>query len=288
MNTASAPLTMINDVFVDQLDVKDRGLAFGDGVFETLLLSDGRTPLLQLHLDRLEAGCAQLAIPLPRKHVQTSLQRFLAALPRDATAIIKLIATRGVGGQGYRPPGIEESHPSLIWQCLPLQDTRHLAQGGVGLHLCRLPIYPNPHLAGLKHLNRLDYVLAAQELPQTPGIQGLLLDSKGNLLEAIHHNLFFVKNRVLMTPRMSESGVKGVLRRLIVESLAATCSIPVREDDFPLEALAQADEVFLTNAVRGIWPVKQFQEKHWQAPGAITMQLQSLVEEVFTGVRTWG
>jgi 4-amino-4-deoxychorismate lyase len=288
MITASTQFTMINDVFVDRLEVRDRGLAFGDGLFETLLLSEGRAPLLGFHLDRLEEGCSRLSIPFSRAHIQSSLQRFLTALPQDASAVIKLIVTRGLGGQGYKPPAFEATSPSLIWQCSPLQDTSFLVQSGVELHLCRLPIYPNPYLAGLKHLNRLDYVMAAQELLMNPDAQGLLLDNKGNLLEAIHHNLFFIKDGILMTPRLSEAGVRGVLRRLLIHHLAPSCSFPVLEGDFSLDDLLLADEVFLTNAVRGVWPVKACRERRWDVPGTMTAQLQSLVADVFKGACTWG
>lgn len=285
MNTAFQKLTMINDAFVDRLEVSDRGLAFGDGVFETLRLSNGRAPLWSFHLDRLDVGCARLGITVSRAHLDASFQRFVSAIPAETNAVLKLIVTRGSGGQGYRP--LKTCFPTLIWQCLPLANTAHLAREGVVLHRCQLPIYPNPNLAGLKHLNRLDYVLATKELPEIPDIQGLLLDHQGNLLEAIHHNLFFVKDHVLMTPRMSDAGVKGVMRRLILERIAPACSIIVREDDLPVDALIQADEVFLSNSVRGVWPVKGFEQKSWVVPGIVTAQIQSQVEEIFTGTVVW-
>jgi 4-amino-4-deoxychorismate lyase len=285
MNTAFQKLTMINDAFVDRLEVSDRGLAFGDGLFETLRLSRGCAPLWNFHLDRLEVGCARLGIAISRAHLDASFQRFVSAIPAETNAVLKLIVTRGSGGQGYRP--LKTCSPTLIWQCLPLADTARLSRDGVVLHRCQLPIYPNPNLAGLKHLNRLDYVLAAKELPEIPDIQGLLLDHKGNLLEAIHHNLFFVKDNVLMTPRMSETGVKGVMRRVILERIAPACSLSVREDDFSVDALIQADEVFMSNSVRGIWPVKEFEQKSWAVPGIVTAQIQSQVEDIFTGMVVW-
>ncbi len=285
MNTAFQKLTMINDAFVDQLEVSDRGLAFGDGLFETLRLSRGCAPLWHFHLDRLEVGCARLGIAISRAHLDASFQRFVSAIPAETNAVLKLIVTRGSGGQGYRP--LKTCSPTLIWQCLPPADTAHLARDGVALHRCQVPIYPNPNLAGLKHLNRLDYVLAAKALPEIPDIQGLLLDHRGNLLEAIHHNLFFVKDHVLMTPRMSDAGVKGVMRRLILERIAPACSISVQEDDFPIDALIQADEVFLSNSVRGVWPVKLFEQMSWVVPGLVTSQIQSQIEKIFTGMVIW-
>jgi 4-amino-4-deoxychorismate lyase len=274
-------LTMVNNIFVDQLSVTDRGLAFGDGLFETMRLTAGRIPLLDYHLERLDRGCQALAIPVSRILLESSLETFIAAVSDPAPSIIKLIITRGSGGQGCKPPSIQASRPSIIWQSLPLGDNTQLSRTGVTLQSCRVPIYTNPHLAGIKHLNRLNYVMAALDLPANPAVQGLLTDEKGNILESLHHNLFFVKNDRLMTPLLSGAGVKGVLRRLILERLAPSCSLSVEEVEFSIDELLLADEVFLTNGVRGIWPVKALAATQWPAPGPITAKLQSLVEAIF-------
>jgi len=278
MNPAFQQLTMVNDTLTDRLEVGDRGLAFGDGLFETMRLSNGRIPLLPYHLDRLVDGCVRLAIPVTRSSIELSLDRFKAVLSIPS-CILKLTVTRGSGGRGYRPPAAVNTSPSLIWQSLPLLDTTSMAHDGVVLQLCHSPIYPNPLLAGLKHLNRLDYVLAARNLSDDPDVQGLLLDPQDNLLETIHHNLFLVKGGILKTPSLQVSGVKGVMRRLILERLAPAASIPVKEGNLALRDLRAADEAFIANSVRGIWPVRRFQEHKWEGAAPVTRLLQHSVEE---------
>lgn len=280
--SSSLQLTMVNDIFVDRLSVADRGLGFGDGLFETMRLAAGRIPLLEYHLDRLESGCRVLAIPVSRTLLLSSLEVFVTAVVDPEPSIIKLIVTRGSGGQGCKPPSAHSSYPSIIWQNLPLAEAIPLSRSGVALQLCRVPIYANPYLAGIKHLNRLNYVMAALDLPENPEVQGLLVDDKRNILETLHHNLFFVKNERLMTPQLNNAGVKGVLRRLILEQLAPSCALSVTEGEFSIDELLDADEVFLTNGVRGVWPVKAFAERRWPVPGPVTFKLQAMVEGVFS------
>lgn len=272
---------MVNGVFVDHLSVTDRGLTFGDGLFETMRFTAGAIPLLEYHLDRLALGCRVLTIPVSRALIESSLTKFIAAISDPAPSIVKLIVTRGPGGQGCKPPPQQFSFPSLVWQQLPLADTAHLALSGVALQPCRIPIYSNPSLAGIKHLNRLNYVMAAFDLPDSNDVQGLLTDEKGNVLETLHHNIFMVKNGVLMTPTLDEAGVKGVLRRLIIERLAPAIALSVTEKAFSLDELLLADEVFLTNGVRGVWPVKRLGTTEWSAPGPLTVRLQSMVDAIF-------
>lgn len=272
---------MVNGAFVDHLSVTDRGLTFGDGLFETMRFTAGAIPLLEYHLDRLALGCRVLTIPVSRALVESSLTKFIAAISHPAPSIVKLIVTRGSGGQGCKPPPPQFSSPSLVWQHLPLADTAHLALSGVALQPCRIPIYSNPSLAGIKHLNRLNYVMAAFDLPDSNDIQGLLTDEKGNVLETLHHNIFMVKNGVLVTPTLREAGVKGVLRRLIIERLAPSSALSVTETAFSLDELLLADEVFLTNGVRGVWPVKRLGTTEWPAPGPLTVRLLSMVDAIF-------
>jgi 4-amino-4-deoxychorismate lyase len=279
---------MVNDVFVDRLSVTDRGLAFGDGLFETMRCSAGCIPLLEYHLDRLSSGCRALAIPVSQARIKSSLEKFIAALSDPAPMIIKLIVTRGSGGQGCKPPSLQSCQPSIIWQGLPLDDTSQFSVSGVTLQSCGVPIYANPCLAGIKHLNRLNYVVAAVGLPENPEVQGLLTDENGSVLESLHHNLFFVKNNVLITPPLATAGVKGVLRRLILEDLAPSCALIAKESEFSADELLLADEVFLTNGVRGIWPVKAFAAAQWPTPGPVTAKLQSRVEAIFAAGRIRG
>jgi 4-amino-4-deoxychorismate lyase len=275
-------VTLVNGEWVDSISVRDRGLAYGDGLFETLRYQQGRIPLLSYHLERLRLGCARLRIPLNDKVLEDALALLIGRLEQqgETRTLVKLTVTRGSGGRGYMPPWPADTLPTLILQSQPLSNSPTDA-AGVALQLCHTRIFPNPLLAGLKHLNRLDYVLAAQELCEDPGLQGLLLDAQGRLLECLHHNLFLVVDGRLKTPRLQDAGVHGVMRRLLMEQLVPRLGLDVVAEDLEIADLAAADEVFICNAVRGVLPVACFGERRWTVPGDVTSQLQMGVDQVF-------
>lgn len=273
--------TLVNGEWVEIIGVSDRGLAYGDGLFETMRYQRGRIALLPYHLERLFLGCTRLRIPLSDKLLEDSLAAVTGRLSnlREASALIKLIVTRGSGGRGYAPPWPDETHPSIILQFRPLPP-EDAPPSGVVLQPCRSRIFPNPLLAGIKHLNRLDYVLAAQELPEDHGVQGLLFDPQARLLECLHHNLFLVADGRLRTPRLQDAGVHGVMRRYLLEQLAPAMAIEALAEDLVLEDLLSADEVFICNSVRGIWPVASCGDRRWLSPGDMTLRLRAELERI--------
>jgi len=280
-------VTQVNGEWVDSVNVRDRGLAYGDGLFETFLYCQESIPLLGYHLDRLRLGCTRLRIPLDEHLLENALAAFVLRLKQQEApqAMVKLTVTRGCGGRGYIPPWPADTYSTLILQSQPVA-TSVVTNTGVTLQLCQTRIFPNPHLAGLKHLNRLEYVLAAQELPEDPNIQGLLLDSQGRLLECLHHNLFLIVDGRLKTPRLQDAGVHGIMRRLLMERLAPELGLNVVAEDLELTDLNSADEAFICNAVRGIWPVVASAERQWTQPGAVTMRLQAHLEQLFNALAT--
>ena len=142
------------------------------------------------------------------------------------------------------------------------------------MRICRHRLPDNPPLAGVKHLNRLDQILARAEW-QDDGIQeGLMQDQKGHVIEGVMSNLFLVSEGVLFTPDLSRCGVAGIVREIILQ-LADQQHIPVRITDLDIQAVLQADELFVCNSVLGIWPVRQLEERHWQ-PGPVTRLFQQL------------
>jgi 4-amino-4-deoxychorismate lyase len=288
MTLSASWITQVNGEWVDSVNVRDRGLAYGDGLFETLRYQQGHIPLLSYHLDRLRLGCARLRIPLNDHLLDDALAAFVRRLKQESAprAVVKLTVTRGCGGRGYIPPRPADTHSTLILQSQPLASSDVAINAGVTLQLCQMRVFPNPHLAGLKHLNRLEYVLAAQELPEDPAMQGLLLDPHGKLLECLHHNLFMVVDGRLKTPRLQDAGVHGVMRRLLMERLAPQLGLDVFAEDLELTDLNGADEVFICNAVRGIWPVIGCAERQWTLPGAVTERLQICVDQLFEAPAT--
>ncbi len=221
----------------------DRGIAYGDGLFETVLVRDGAPRLWEYHLARLARGCRVLGIPLPSRD---ALERPLAQVGQRS-AVLKLILTRGSGGRGYAPPATPA--PRLRWQLSAFVPDAARWKVGVRVRHCRLRLGLQPALAGLKHLNRLENVLARGEWSDADIAEGLLCDSEGRLVEATCMNLFWQREGRLETPRLARCGVAGTLRAVLLERL------PIAEVDAAPGVLARAEAVWLGNSVQGLWPV---------------------------------
>ncbi len=261
------------------LDSRDRGLAYGDGVFETLrVTAEGRIPLLPLHLARLEQGACALGIPMPEPAcVDQALQQ--AGIALAGAGVIKLQLTRGAGGRGYLPPA--HPKPNLLWQTSDLpawqeQDRRD----GIVMGLCSQPLYPDV-LGGHKHLNRLPQVMARAEVARQGWQEGLLLSSRRQPLEATAMNLFARFDEGWWTPDLAAAGcgVGGVMRRWLLEDLALRGE-PVSCDLRPLSQLCHAQGVFLSNSVVGVLPVRKLAQWQWAVPDSVRV-LQARVDALF-------
>jgi 4-amino-4-deoxychorismate lyase len=250
------------------IDPSDRGLAYGDGLFETMAASGGRIRWLDLHLDRLEEGCRRLGIPAPpRELVVTEIAEHCPAVGR---ATVKLIVTRGPGARGYAPPETPRPTRILGISAWPTYPDSHYDRG-VRVRVCRLRLGENPALAGLKHLCRLEQVLAQLELRGGAVEQGLLLDTGGRVVGGTSSNVFAVRDGRLATPALDRAGVKGVMRRAVLAA-ASELGVEATECDLSLVDLAEADEIFMTNALFGIWPVAALDQRRLQ-PGPTTRRL---------------
>ncbi|PMR79556.1 aminodeoxychorismate lyase [Halomonas urumqiensis] len=226
----------------------DRGAAYGDGLFETVLVRDGQPQLWLAHVERLARGCAVLGIPVPER---AELERLLAAAP-PGLQVLKLVLTRGSGGRGYRPP--LPPTPRLRHQWLPFApDTRNWVEG-VRVRLCHLRLGSQPLLAGLKHLNRLENVMARAEWSDDAIAEGLLTDSDDRLVEATAMNLFWQRDGRLQTPWLGRCGVAGTLRDTLIERLG------IDEVDVSVNELRKASAVWVGNSVQGIWPVRDLED----------------------------
>jgi len=234
------------------LEYRDRGLQYGDGLFETMRIHRRRIRLLDYHLDRLLDGCRRLGFKAP---VTASLRLELErAASSRGEGILKLLLTRGSGARGYRPTGRERATRVLSVHALP---RRILTQSSspARVRICATPLSMNPRLAGLKSLNRLDSVLARAEWQDERIWEGLMCDMDGNWVCGTMSNLFLRRGATLLTPLLDRCGVAGVMRRWILESSAALrLRAEVRRIRF--EDLKSAEEVFMSNAVIGIRSVR--------------------------------
>jgi 4-amino-4-deoxychorismate lyase len=272
------PYAWINGIPQSVISIADRGLQYGDGVFETMRMQNGCLPLLSWHLERLAASAARLSIPFDQPLITRELEQFVSSLSvKDA--IIKIIFTRGTGERGYLPP--EAPAPTRIFIANVLRDWSVLAEQGLMVRLCRQRIMELPEIAGLKILGRLDLVLARNEWRDTDIHEGLLMDSRDNIIEGTMSNVFLVSQDRLLTPSLETAGVIGVARRVILERLAAQIEMPFEERNISEDDLYRADEVFICNSVAGVMPVRQI-EDHQFSSMKISSQLRKAFADFVT------
>jgi 4-amino-4-deoxychorismate lyase len=278
MNSPNLPITFINGEIVNSISVADRGLAYGDGLFETILISNGQPHLWSYHHARLLKGLNVLQIAVETQRLRNDIDRVIENLPDSDNEhyVLKLIITRGESGRGYQPT---ESRANII---ITLSEFFHQEDkyNGVATHLCKQKLPLDSAWAGLKTLNQLSYVLASLERKNKDFDEGILLSTEDHLIEATSRNIFLVNNEVLYTPKLNRAGVDGVLKTYLLDKIIPQLGFECIERDLNLDDLLHADEVFLTNSVTGIWPVLSFEvtegEKSQWPVGAITRSLQSM------------
>jgi len=228
----------------------DRGLQYGDGLFETISCREGRPRWLPLHFERLRSGLARLRLPFGAfDALQAEIVSLAAQQPR---CLVKVIVTRGAATRrGYAPAGDEQPTRIVSRHEWPATNAC-TAEFRVGLSEVRLGV--NPMLAGLKHLNRLEQVLAQQACAETGLQEVLMLSATGQLISGSMSNVFFADDKGLVTPELRECGVAGVMRRVVLQS-AAAAGIVVRVVPVELSVLSDAREAFITNVRLGVQSV---------------------------------
>lgn len=273
---------LVNGEIASTVNAADRGLNYGDGVFETLRVRGGIARFWQSHMDRLEIGCQRLGIARPEQAVLfREVQTVIAGRP---DCVVKIIITRGVPdsrtGRGYAPP--RNASVTRIVSCYPLpegvestiegvsspNDPSH-SPAGLRVRICQLRLASQPVLAGIKHLNRLEQVMARAEWDDPETSEGVLLDEDDHVVCGTASNIFLVSAGQMLTPRLDRCGVRGVMRGEILKTFTSRCE----QRRITLDMLPEADEVFLCNSVRGIMPVTRIDD--WQySIGAVTTEVR--------------
>lgn len=260
-----------------ELPANDRGLAYGDGLFETIRITQQGAVLLEQHIQRLQCGIERLSIRCDWVVLQQQIATYLAQVEsQNATGIVKIIVTRGSGGRGYSPQSI--SGPTSIMSFHPAADyPESYSQKGISVFPCQTRLANDPQLAGIKHLNRLTQVLARQEWNDSQYQEGLMLDYQGNVIEGVFSNLFLVCDSQVITPELSQCGVKGVMRDWLIQQFQRQ-GVMVKETSVTLAQFELAEECFFCNSVFGVWPIQRYEDRVW-AVGHHTRQAQQWVKE---------
>jgi 4-amino-4-deoxychorismate lyase len=244
---------LVNGAPGSTINAADRGLAYGDGVFRTLRLQAGRPVSWERQYAKLQHDCTALNIPCPSASVLSGELQQLGKAQPDGVA--KIIITRGVSVRGYAPAAQPET--TRIVSVAPASSyPAEYSRQGVKVHTCMLRLGHQPLLAGIKHLNRLENVLAASEWQDQSVPEGLLSDISGHVISGTRSNLFMLRGNMLHTPSLSRCGVAGVQRDRVMD-WAKQHDVACKVADLTMEELTQADEIFLVNSVFGLWPVRE-------------------------------
>jgi 4-amino-4-deoxychorismate lyase len=241
------------------LPLPDRGLQFGDGLFETLLLRNGRPLFEPLHLERLAHGLSRLAFPACVEASAGHLATACAAIAAKGWdwASLRITVTRGAGPRGYATPA--DPAPRFIVSAAPLSrdGATMLPAASVATSDVRWPT--QPLLAGIKHLNRLEQVLAATEAARRGVDEVLMLDQPGRPLSMSAGNLFAVFGDRVVTPPLSDCGIAGTRRRLVMEQWAPAIGLAVEESHLSIAELYRSDEIFFSNSLVALRPVRSLE-----------------------------
>jgi len=257
---------MINGKREACLSPLDRGFSYGDGVFRTFPVKNNVPVNWDRHYTRLRDDCNALRIVCPLASVLLNdIEHLCQGL--DACAV-KIIVTRGESGRGYAVPPLAQPSRVVIRSPMPdypVGNSHH----GVALHLCETRLGLQPALAGIKHLNRLENVLARMEWLDPALAEGLMLDAAGYVIEGTMSNVFMRLGSRVLTPDLSECGVAGVTRQRILE-LLPTLGYTVAIEKIPLDVVYTADEVVICNSLLGVWQVRYLTGHRWPEGGLAT------------------
>ena len=267
----TAELMRVNGRAAAKVSVLERGLHYGDGLFETIACLDGQPRFLRRHLRRLASGCVRLGLgPVDIPALGDEVRELARGARR---AIVKVLVTRGPAlSRGYAASGREVPTRITLRYPWPEEDPS-LAQQGLRVRIAATRLGENPALAGLKHCNRLEQVLARREWDDAGISEALMLSSSGALISGTMTNVFLVEDSGLLTPRLDRCGVAGIMREVVLEE-AAAAGIAAAECRLEAAELTRAGEVFLTNALGGIRPVRELAGVSL-APGPVTRKLQA-------------
>ena len=253
----------INGKISNSIDIRDRALHYGDGVFETIAVKDKLLEFWKEHYQRLNKGCKILKIKCPSEpFLKKEINKFIKKtihIRYGSRKVLKIIISRGIGGRGYNPP--RNSKPTRIlgvydWPNYPdINFTK-----GIRMDVCKTRISAQPFLSQIKHLNRLDQIIARSEWQSKTIAESIMLDLNGNVIEGTMSNIFGVKKNIFYTPNIKFAGVEGIMRGVILKLLKKNKEkYAIKE--ITLKEFLKFEEVFVCNSIFGIWPVIKISKK---------------------------
>ena len=262
---------LLNGAPTEDALAASRGLHYGDGVFRTLLRHGGQLLDFKLQMNKLAHDAAALGLDAPDAEL---LRREAEAVGGGAPqGVVKILLFRAAGGRGYGP-ATRQAERLLLAYPLPAYPAAHWREG-VSAFRCGLRLGRQPALAGIKHLNRLEQVLASRDWPDGAA-EGILCDERGAPVCGTRSNLFWVSGGELCTPALDGCGVAGMMRDKVLAA-AAALGLKVRVETRPWTLLMDAEEAFVTNSLIGLWPLRTLEQRRWAASGPVSRRLAAVL-----------
>jgi 4-amino-4-deoxychorismate lyase len=266
-------MILVDGQLSDCIDAHDRGLAYGDGVFRTLRTEAGQPLWWRDQYAKLAADCAALMLACPDEAL---LRAEVCRVAEAGEGVAKIMITRGAGARGYTLPVGQTCTRIVLSAPLPAHAQ---APADITARWCALRLARQPLLAGIKHLNRLENVLARAEWDDPAIFEGLLRDDSGAVIGGVMSNLLIAKAGELFTPDLSQCGVAGVARTRLLRAMARR-GIPLHIGRVLPDAILAADEVMLCNSVIGVRRVGRLDDVTWTPAGWTTTLNDALYEDV--------
>ncbi|MCW8935762.1 MAG: aminodeoxychorismate lyase [Gammaproteobacteria bacterium] len=261
---------IINGNEESKISVSDRGFQYGDGLFETITYKNNQLQLWNEHIQRLNNSCDRLSL----KKVDEALWlEDIKKLDLVNDSVIKLSLSRGNSTRGYLYD--EQSNVTRVTASFDLPSYAEENQTGIIATICKTPVSMNIALAGMKHLNRLDNVLARNEWNDSAISEGFMLDNQGHIIEGTMSNVFCVLGDELYSPLLEQCGITGIMRQQVI-NIAEKLNIPVNIVDISKANFLSMDAVFISNSLIGIWPVKKIID----GENSVEFQQSKLIDDI--------
>ena len=243
------PIVLINGAKQSKISIFNRNIQFGDGLFETCVVENKKILFWVNHFARLNRGCEQLKISKVDESIWLSDIKKALSLCSYDRCVVKLILSRGESLRGY---GFEDDIKP-VRAVIVSEFQKATLNNSFCLEYCQSGYDSNPKLAGIKHCNRLEQVLAR---PGLKSDEGIMLDENHNVISVTQGNIYAIHGNTLITPKLDKCGVEGT-RRAVILDLAKPLGIKVKVDTLSVKELGQADEVFISNSILGIQSISQ-------------------------------
>ena len=272
------PVVLINGEEQDKISVFNRNMQYGDGLFETCVARDNQILFWPRHYSRLEIGCVKLNINKIDEGILLSDIKKAFELSSKKNCIVKLILSRGdsLRGYGYRDD-IEPVRVVIVSEMY-----QPLFNKEFSLEYATSGYHSNPQLAGIKHCNRLEQILARSNLSSN---EAIMLDEKENIISVTQGNIYYIFGNKLLTPKLDCCGVVGSRRSLILE-LAMSLKMEALESNISINQAQKADEVFISNSVIGIQPVHSI-ESYKLGKNPLTEKIQKAFLSKTKEISSW-